>query len=170
MEGCPEPANFALFFLLSSHYFHSFFLSWGSFRGIGGVIENRDPQMCTFGVLGLSCEAPFWAVRWRGSSGGGVGQSAQILDALTKILNTHRTDTPHHTTTQQQRHTTHWGIPHRSWARGVHRRVVHGPKTRHEQHIVRRAAPLAQKTVSKEVWPKVVQAKCGQKNRKTKKN
>ena len=24
----------------------------------GGVIEGRDPQMCTFGVLGLSCEAP----------------------------------------------------------------------------------------------------------------
>ena len=23
----------------------------------GGVIEGRDPQMCTFGVLGLSCEA-----------------------------------------------------------------------------------------------------------------
>ena len=24
----------------------------------GGVIEGRDPQMCTFGVLGLSCEVP----------------------------------------------------------------------------------------------------------------
>ena len=36
--------NFALFFL-SRHYFHSFFLSWWSFRGIGGVIEFRDPQM-----------------------------------------------------------------------------------------------------------------------------
>ena len=38
----------------------SFFLpllgvvSWN----FGGVIEGRDPQMCTFGVLGLSCEAP----------------------------------------------------------------------------------------------------------------
>ena len=33
-------------------------LSWRSFCGIGGVIESRDPQMCTFGVHGLSCEAP----------------------------------------------------------------------------------------------------------------
>ena len=36
----------------------------------------------------------------RGSGGGGrrtVGRSAQILDAPTKILNTHPTDTPHNT-------------------------------------------------------------------------
>ena len=60
--GGPEGCAFSL----SRHYFHSFFLSWGSFCGIGGVIESRGAEMCTFEVLGLSCEAPFWAVRRRG--------------------------------------------------------------------------------------------------------
>ena len=36
----------------------------------------------------------------------GVGESAQILDAPTKILNTHRTDTPHHNTTQHNNNDT----------------------------------------------------------------
>ena len=48
------------FFSLSRPKFRSFlpslgFVSWN----FGGVIEGRDHQMCTFGVLGLSCEAPF---------------------------------------------------------------------------------------------------------------
>ena len=53
-----QPQNFVLFFHLPPQF--SFFLpllgvlSWN----FGGVIEGRDPQMCTFGFLGLSCEAP----------------------------------------------------------------------------------------------------------------
>ena len=53
-----EAQNFVLFFPRPPLF--SFFLpllgvvSWN----FGGVIEGRDPQMCTFGVLGLSCEAP----------------------------------------------------------------------------------------------------------------
>ena len=58
--GCPE--DFALFFpspatifILSS--------SWGSFRGIfGGVIEGRDPQMCTFGLTGCRVK-PRWLLQ-----------------------------------------------------------------------------------------------------------
>ena len=42
--------------------------------------------------------AKFWAVRRREVTRRGVG--GQILDAPTKILNTHRTDTPQHNTTQ----------------------------------------------------------------------
>ena len=35
------------------------FLSLGVFSwNFGVVLKRRDPQMCTFGVLGLSCEAP----------------------------------------------------------------------------------------------------------------
>ena len=50
--------NFALF-SLSRHIFHSFLplllvLSWN----FGGVFEGRGAQMCMFGVLWLSCEAP----------------------------------------------------------------------------------------------------------------
>ena len=36
-----------------------FLLSLGVFSlNFGGVFEGRDPQMCTFGFLGLSCETP----------------------------------------------------------------------------------------------------------------
>ena len=61
-----------------------------------------------------------------GSGGGGVRESAQILDAPTKILNTHRTDTPHHKTTH------HNGGSRTGWsrAREVPRREVHGPKNK----------------------------------------
>ena len=45
----PPPAT--IFFLSS--------LSWGSFRGIlVGFLKRRGPEMCTFGVLGLSCASP----------------------------------------------------------------------------------------------------------------
>ena len=42
----PRPPLFSFFLPLLG------VVSWN----IGGVIEGRDPQMCTFGVLGLSCE------------------------------------------------------------------------------------------------------------------
>ena len=44
----PSPATI---FILSS-------FSWGSSRGILVVFEAPGPEMFTFGVLGLSCEAP----------------------------------------------------------------------------------------------------------------
>ena len=53
-----ETQKFELF-SLSRHNVLSFFsLSWGSFRGILVVFEAPGPEMCTLGVLGLSCEAP----------------------------------------------------------------------------------------------------------------
>ena len=54
--------NFALFFPLPLP-FSLFFSLWGSFRGILVVFEASRPEMCTFGVLGLSCEAPTWCLR-----------------------------------------------------------------------------------------------------------
>ena len=73
---------------------------------------------------GKKKNAKFWAVRRRGREGkGGVGgrgirRSAQILDAPTKILNTHRTDTPQHKhNTTPQRHTTqHNGGSRTGWS------------------------------------------------------
>ena len=95
----------------------------------------------------------------------GVRERAQILDAPTKILNTHRTDTPQHNTTQH--HTTQRGIPHRvvlgkgspverCWA------AQGGPWPNKQDMInkFRRAAPLAkvfwgqQKFGYKTVWSK----------------
>ena len=45
--GRPKISRFSL----SRHNFLSFFLSWGSFRGILVVFEAPGPEMCTFGVL-----------------------------------------------------------------------------------------------------------------------
>ena len=53
----PSPATI---FILSS-------LFWGSSRGILVVFEGRDPEMCTLGVVGLSCEAPAAAPLLTGS-------------------------------------------------------------------------------------------------------
>ena len=48
--------NFALFFPLPPQFSS---LSWGSFRGIlVGFLKRRGLEMCTFGVLGLSCASP----------------------------------------------------------------------------------------------------------------
>ena len=56
--GAPNPQNFALVFpSLAPIFIHSS-LSWGSSRGILVVfLKRRGPEMCTFGVLGLLCEA-----------------------------------------------------------------------------------------------------------------
>ena len=59
----PDPLRrtaqiFALFFP-SPATVYSFSLSCWSFSlNFGGVFEGRNPKMCTFGVLGLSCETP----------------------------------------------------------------------------------------------------------------
>ena len=52
------PQNFALFFDLFRSHFRSFSLSGGLLVEFWWCLKRRDPQMCTFGVLGLSCEAP----------------------------------------------------------------------------------------------------------------
>ena len=77
--------------------------------------------------------------RERGSGGGGVRGSAQILDA--------RHTTPHHTTTQQQRHTTqHTGDPTQGGL-GQERSLAGrsmAQKTRHEQQIVPKSSLIGQ--------------------------
>ena len=52
--------NFALFFFPSpAAKLVLFFPLWAVFSlNFGGVLKRRGAQMCTFGVLGLSCEAP----------------------------------------------------------------------------------------------------------------
>ena len=47
----------SLFFSLSLHIFLSFSLG-GPFVDFLWCLKRRDPEMCTFGVFGLSCEAP----------------------------------------------------------------------------------------------------------------
>ena len=51
-------------FSLLRHSFYSSFSLLGSFRGILLVFEGRNPEMCTFGVLGLSCASPGGPVWW----------------------------------------------------------------------------------------------------------
>ena len=47
------------FFSLPATIFFLSSLSWGSFRGIlVGFLKRKGPEMCTFGVLGLSCASP----------------------------------------------------------------------------------------------------------------
>ena len=88
--GGPEvgdPNDFVLFCPLSPLF--SFCSSLGGrFVEFWWCFESRGPQMCTFGILVLSCEA-----QAAGLSVNGVQCRGQILDAPTKILNTHRTDT-----------------------------------------------------------------------------
>ena len=50
-----EGANFAPFFFTPATFFFSFFLLWGILVEFGWSFLR--PQMCTFGFLGLSCEA-----------------------------------------------------------------------------------------------------------------
>ena len=59
--GAPKP-KFRAFFFLARHYFHSSVfpllgvVSWN----LGRVIKAGKLKKCTFGVLGLSREAPAW--------------------------------------------------------------------------------------------------------------
>ena len=56
--SCAGPPNISLFFFPSPATISFFFVSLGVFSwNFGGVLKRRDPQMCTFGVLGLLCEA-----------------------------------------------------------------------------------------------------------------
>ena len=50
----PPPAT--IFILLS--------LSWGPFVEFWWCLKRRGPEMCTFGVLGLSCASPGGPVWW----------------------------------------------------------------------------------------------------------
>ena len=54
-----EGPKFRAFFFLSRHHFALFVSLWTVFSWFfGGVLEAPGRQMCTFGVLGPSCEAP----------------------------------------------------------------------------------------------------------------
>ena len=60
-RGAPQGGRpkILLFFLPLPPPFRSFCVSLGVFSlNFGGVFEGRGPEMFTFGVLGLSCEAP----------------------------------------------------------------------------------------------------------------
>ena len=58
--------KFRAFFSLSRHsFFFSFFpLFWSFSWNFGGVLKRRCPEMCTFGVLWLSCASPGGPVWW----------------------------------------------------------------------------------------------------------
>ena len=58
-EGCGPQISLFFFSLSPATIFFLFFSLLGVVSlNFGGVFEGWDPQMCTFGVLGLSCEAP----------------------------------------------------------------------------------------------------------------
>ena len=82
----------------------------GPFVEFWWCLKRRDPEMCTLRVLGLSCEATFWAVRRRVSSGGS-GERPNFGRTNENFEHTpHRHTTPHHNTTQHnttQHNTTH---------------------------------------------------------------
>ena len=50
--------KFSLFFPLLRHNFLYSSLSWGPFVEFCWCLKCRGPEMCTFGVLGLSCASP----------------------------------------------------------------------------------------------------------------
>ena len=76
----------------------------------------------------------------------GVGESTQILDAPTKMLNTHRTDTPQHNNTTTTHHTTQLEDPAQGgFGQGgslAGRSMAQ--KTRHEQQIVPKSSPVGE--------------------------
>ena len=76
--------KFRAFFPLPATIFFLSSLSWGSFRGIlVGFLKRRGPEMCTFGVLGLSCASP----------------GSPVWSHNRHTHNTHNTHTTLHTTT-----------------------------------------------------------------------
>ena len=58
--GAPKGGaqNFALFFPSSATMFFLLSLSWGPCVEFWWCLKRRGPEMCTFGVLGLSCASP----------------------------------------------------------------------------------------------------------------
>ena len=96
-------------------------------------------------------------------SGGGSQESAQILDAPTKNLNTHRTDTPHHNATQHNTPltlTTHRVVLGKG---GSLAGKSMAQKTRHEQQIVPKTRFLVSRMVRIGLGTKRFDQKGGQK-------
>ena len=60
--GGPKISRF--FFPSSATIFHLLSLSWGPFVEFWWCLKRRGPEMCTFGVLGLSCASPGGPVWW----------------------------------------------------------------------------------------------------------
>ena len=106
------------------------------------VLKRRGPEMCTLGVLGLSCEAP------------AAGEHPNLGHTHENLEHHHNTTTPqhHNTTTQHTTHNTQHTSPH-NLRREVLGRVVwgkgspagvDGPKNKNMSNkLSRRAAPLA---------------------------
>ena len=67
--GGPKISRF--FFPSSRRNFLSS-LSWGPLVEFWWCLKHRGPEMCTFGVLGLSCASPGGPERNFGLSGGGL--------------------------------------------------------------------------------------------------
>ena len=65
----PSPAHHVRSFFLFLWVFSCLFFSVGVFSwNSGRVFEGRDPDMCRFGVLGLSCGPPWGSTRSEPSS------------------------------------------------------------------------------------------------------
>ena len=56
--------NFTLFFPPPATIFFLLSISWGPFVEFWWCWKRRGPEMCTFGVLGLSCASPGGPVWW----------------------------------------------------------------------------------------------------------
>ena len=151
-SGAPKGGGpkISRFFILSCHYFHSFFLFRGSFRGIGGLKAGRVK--------------PHFGRSGGGGSGGWSRESAQVMDTPTKILNTHRTDTTQHkggsrTGLGQGGSLARWSM---------------AQKTKHEQQIVPKSSPIGQGFQRTGLGKKRFQKWCGpnvvRKTQKTWKN
>ena len=100
-----SPATISLFFCLSGCLLVEFW--W--------CLKRRDPQMCTFGVLGLSCEAPAapkppgFHTTAREARGEPEGPKPHNNNSQTT------TQQQQHTTTQQQQHITQQHITKVDW-------------------------------------------------------
>ncbi len=81
-----EGPRFRACFSLSRHNVLSFFLSWGSFRGILAVFEAPGPEIFTFGVLGLSCEALAGPGSWRRNSKRRWARTGQHQPSIVLVL------------------------------------------------------------------------------------
>ena len=105
----------------------------GRFVEVWWCLKRWDPQMCTYGVLGLSFETPAKKERNFGRSGsrGSAEGNAQILDASMKILNT-------------QHNTTGYSSQGGLGQGGSRAGRSMAQKTKHEQQIVPKKSSIGQ--------------------------
>ena len=177
--GVPK---FSRFFSLSRHYFHSF-LPLLLVVEFWWCDSSRDPQMCTFGVLGLSCEAP------AAPKPPGPHTTARAHPRVPALKNTTE-DTQRDTKERNGGRERGSQGEGESGGRGVildeptkilnthhnttpqHDNAQGGPWSQKQDmsnKLSRKAAPLAKvfnAQVGQKTFQKMVRAKCGQKNQK----